>query len=376
MLHTDIPSLADIKALAAVRAEPAVSIYVPTSPVPMGPEGAERDALAVKNAFKQAAGQLHAAGQEQDAIDELESHVEELLADEDFWRYLSTSLAVFLTRDSIRTHRLPNRLTEAVEVSDRFALTPLLRAVTFPHTAFVLALAQNSVRLVEISPDAPPALVRLDSLPRDIESALGAALTEDTEPSLRLVGEEGKKVRLRQFARAVDRGLRPLLTGRTEPLIVAATEPLSSIYRAVNSYAHLAEGHIDGNPEGLSDSELDRAARDVLDRIYRQQVEAVKQRLEDGTTNQHAALDLQQVARAATYGAVDTLLVDIDGQLPGFVDEQDGTVTLQEDADAFDHSVLDEIARRVLLTGGTVLAVRAEDIPEGASAAAVLRFPV
>ncbi|GAB3058712.1 baeRF11 domain-containing protein [Sediminivirga luteola] len=376
MLHTDIPSPADIKALADVRAEPAVSIYVPTSPVPMGPEGAGRDKLAVKNAFKEAAAQLEAAGQGQEAVGALESHVEELLADEGFWRYLSTSLAVFLTTDSIRTYRLPNRLSEAVEVSDRFFLTPLLRAVTFPHTAFVLALAQNSVRLIEISPDAPPAPVQLDSLPADIESALGAALTEDTEPSLRLVGEEGKKVRLRQFARAVDRGLRPLLTGRTEPLILAATEPLSSIYRAVNSYAHLADDDIDGNPEGLPDSELDRAAREVLDRIYRQQVEDVRQRLEDGTTNQHAALDLQQVARAATYGAVETLLVDIDGQLPGLVDEQDGTVTLHEDGDALDHGVLDEIARRVLLTGGRVLAVRAEDIPEGASAAAVLRFPV
>jgi hypothetical protein len=38
--------------------------------------------------------------------------------------------------------------------------------------------------------------------------------------------------------------------------------------------------------------------------------------------------------------------------------------------------VVDEIARRVLLTGGRVLAVRRQDIPGGGSAAAILRYPV
>jgi hypothetical protein len=38
--------------------------------------------------------------------------------------------------------------------------------------------------------------------------------------------------------------------------------------------------------------------------------------------------------------------------------------------------VLDEIARRVVLSGGRVLAVRAGEVPGGVSAAAILRYPV
>ena len=42
--------------------------------------------------------------------------------------------------------------------------------------------------------------------------------------------------------------------------------------------------------------------------------------------------------------------------------------------DAVNYGVVDEIARRVWQTGGTVLAVRREDIPGGGPAAAILRY--
>ena len=38
------------------------------------------------------------------------------------------------------------------------------------------------------------------------------------------------------------------------------------------------------------------------------------------------------------------------------------------------YGVVDEIARRVLLHGGQVLAVRAEDVPGGGPLAAILRY--
>jgi hypothetical protein len=75
--------------------------------------------------------------------------------DEEFWRYQSRSLGVLATPDNTRTFRLPNRLTSSFEVADRFYLKPMLRAITFPHEAFVLALSENAVRLVEVLPDVP-----------------------------------------------------------------------------------------------------------------------------------------------------------------------------------------------------------------------------
>lgn len=46
-------------------------------------------------------------------------------------------------------------------------------------------------------------------------------------------------------------------------------------------------------------------------------------------------------------------------------------------ASAETYGVADEVARRVLSTGGEVLSVRAEDMPEpGKAVAAILRYPI
>ena len=159
---------------------------------------------------------------------------------------------MLLTPDLLQTFRLPNRLLSILEVSDRFYLKPLLRAVTFPQVAFVLALAQNSVRVIEVSADDEPAEVRVPDLPSDAASAAGRSSLADRAPTRRIQGDEGQKLRLRQYSRHIDLALRPFLNGLDVPLILAATEPLDSIFRSVNSYPHLAPESIAGNPEASS----------------------------------------------------------------------------------------------------------------------------
>ena len=49
-------------------------------------------------------------------------------------------------------------------------------------------------------------------------------------------------------------------------------------------------------------------------------------------------------------------------------------MTFDEADDAVNYGVVDEIARRVWLNGGSVLAVRRADIPGNGSLAALLRY--
>jgi hypothetical protein len=53
-----------------------------------------------------------------------------------------------------------------------------------------------------------------------------------------------------------------------------------------------------------------------------------------------------------------------------------GEVTLSATDDAASYGVADEIARRVWLSGGRVLAVRRDDVPGTNSVAAILRYPL
>jgi Bacterial archaeo-eukaryotic release factor family 11 len=205
----------------------------------------------------------------------------------------SHSLAVFAGAGGLRSFRLPNRLTAAMQVADRFYVKPLLRAVTFPQTAFVLALAEGSVRLLEVTPDLPTFAVTVPDLPKDAAAAAGKASITDRSPARRLQGTEGRKTLVRSYARAVDRALRPMFNAGDVPLVLAAAQPIEAIFRSVNSYPHLA-----------------------------------------------------------------------------------GVVELDEQEQPGGYGVLDEIARRTFSNDGRVLAVRAENVPTGASAAAILRYPI
>ena len=371
--HIDIPTRPEIAALLDERNPASVSIYLPTTPLP---QDADADRIEFKNLAAAAIGQLEDAGADRATVAGVREHVDDLLDDEEFWTLLGSSLAVFVTPDGVRTFRLPNRLTSMAEVSDRMHLKPLLRSVTFPQAAVVLALAQGSVRLIEVAPDVPAEEIRVAELPRDAASAVRKASITDRTASGRIQGSEGQKVLMRQYARLVDRAVRPVMAGLGVPLILAGAEPLASVYRSVNSYPGLADEGIAGNPEAMSDQQLADAARGVLDRLYAAELAQVRELFEARVSQGRGATDLTDVARAATFGAIDTLLADIDQTVPGFVDEESGAVTLDERDDAANYGVVDELARRVLLSGGRVLALRSDDIPGDTSTAAILRYPV
>jgi hypothetical protein len=370
ILPTDIPTRAEVDRLLEYRASSSVSIYLPTEPASNG--DAER--IEFKTLAARASSQLREAGVGVRVIRQFEDEVGYLYDDEGFWRYQARSLAAFASPQWLITFRLPNRLSSQVEVSDRFYLRPLLRTLTFPHVAFVLALAQGSVRVVEVTPDLEPAQITVDDLPSDVAGAAGKASIADRAPTRRLQGSEGQKIRMRQYARQVDRALRPLLNGLEVPLILAAAEPIDSIYRSVNTYPHLLAEGISGNPETVSDAELAAGTRTALDDLYAAELRDIQELYGQRSADGRALSDIAEVAHAATFGAVETLLVDVDAAIPGEVDDQTGAVTFAGAASGDVHDVTDEIARRAWLSGARVLAVRNGDIPGRGALAAILRY--
>ena len=370
ILPTDIPTRAEVDRLLEHRAPWSVSIYLPTDPASNG----DPERIELKTLVAQASSQLRQVGAGVRVIRQFEDEIGYLQYDEGFWRYQARSLATFVARNRLVTFRLPNRLLSQVEVSDRFHLRPLLRTLTFPHIAFLLALAQGSVRVVEVTPDLDPARIDVDDLPSDVAGAVGKSSIADRAPTRRIQGSEGQKVRMRQYAREVDRALRPLLNGLEVPLILAATDPIDSIYRSVNTYPHLLAQGISGSPETVSDRELAARTRTVLDDFYAAQLRDVRELYGQRSADGRALSDVAEVARAASFGAVETLLVDIDAAVPGSVDDETGAIAFAPVASGDVHDVTDEIARRAWLSGARVLAVRRGDIPGRGALAAILRY--
>lgn len=372
MLHVDIPTRSDFESLATRREPACVSIYLPTTPVT---PDAQADRIALGNLAREAARQLAAAGHPPRVIEPITDQLSDLAEDDAFWAHQARSLAVFATPAQVLTFRLANRLTAAVAVADRFHIKPLLRAVTSDHEAFVLALAINAVRLVEVTADLPAASVRVPDLPKDMSDAVGRGSLDSRSPRGRIQGSEGKKVRMGQYVRAVDAALRDVLAGRETPLILASTAPVDSIFRAACTYPHLAAATIGGNPETTSDHDLALAARAVLETLHAEKVRDFADLFAVRSQQGRTTTDIAHAAKAATFGAVAVIAADIDTQVPGVVDDEDGSVTFAAAASAETHGVIDQIVSRALLAGARVLALRRDEIPGGGELAAVLRYP-
>ncbi len=371
-MHADIPTRADLRRLAAERSTPCATLYMPTTPVTIEAQG---DRILFKNLSSQVDQQLEDGGAPSHERRAISDSLADLGADDHFWAHQANSLAVFTTPASIRTYRLANSLSEFAGVADRFDIKELLRAVTFPNACFVLALAQGSARLLEIAADVPPHDVRVPDLPADVASAAGKASIGGRSPTGRLQGSEGQKVRMAQYARQIETALRGVLAGRDLPLILAGAPPLDAIFRSIDSNPNLAEEGIRGNPEELSDAEISEGARAVLDRIYADDLDRTRSLFEERASQGRGVVELGDVARAATFGAIDTLFVDIDVRLRGSIDEQSGLVET-DDSGVGDYGIADEIARRTMEHDGRILAVRAADIPGEGPVAAILRYPV
>src|ERR1700732_42225 len=231
MLHIDIPTLAEFKALAQIKGETCVSLYLPTS-------HPGTDAKFIRTAFKdlarEALSQLKEAGIDKKKISLFEERFEHLagpeqdVQDEDkirklqrakpdpieeFWHYQANGLAVLATPDMMRMFRLPKSPKPLAEVADRFHLTPLIRVMTSPHDVFVLALAEESVRLVHAFVNFPPQRLDVPDLPSNAEEATRRPSFHVRAPRRRLQNLEGEKVLVHQYVSKVEHAVHNAIAG-------------------------------------------------------------------------------------------------------------------------------------------------------------------
>ncbi|MGI9523387.1 MAG: hypothetical protein ACR2PG_17280 [Hyphomicrobiaceae bacterium] len=370
MLYTDNPTHAELVALDAVRGDLCVSLFLPTTPVT---RATKADRIAFKNLTTEAIAQLKSAKANKRRISAVESQLDELHDDDRFWAYLADGLAVFVTPRDLKTFRLPLSPAPEVQVSDRFHIKPLVPLVSSAHNCFVLALAQGSIRLIEVTPSLSEAL-KVPSLPRSLSDAVKRQMPRDRAPAGRIQGSEGMKVLLAQYCRIVDRAIRPILAGQRAPLILATVDELAALYRANSSYAHLAKATIKGNSEHVSEPELAVQARTILKRLERKRVSERLLEINSALNADYASFDLAQISRAAVRGQVASLLVDVTASVPGTIDSSSGKLKMARSASAGTYDVLDELVGLSIRAGGEVLAVDSKALPSDSQVAALMRY--
>jgi hypothetical protein len=308
-----------------------------------------------------------------------------------FWRHQSDGLAIFLSSDFTRYYRLPLEFEDLVVVAERFHVKPLLPLLSGDGRFYILALSQDKVRLLRGSRDRVSD-VELEGVPSSLAEALRL---NDPERQLQFhtaTGPSGgkgsraaafhghggvvqdDKVDILRYFHKVDDGLRKLLAGEQAPLMLAGVDYLLPLYREANTYPHLIEAGIEGNPDNLSAEELHQQAWAIVQpRFLEERIEAAKRFRQFADTDQ-ASDDLAEVVPAAYHGRIETLFVALDLQQWGTFDPATNEVQLHQDSKPGDQDLLDSAAVQTLLNGGSVYAVEPEQMPVGASLAALFRY--
>ncbi len=383
----------EIKTLIEQPKGNCVSIYMPTHPA--GPE-VRQDPIRFKNLVKEAETRLIDAGLEQkDAIALLEKSHE--LDTQEFWEHKGEpGLAIFISDNIFRYYTLPIDFQELVVVTDRFHIKPLLPILNGNGRFYILALSQQDVRFFEGTRYSINQ-VEVENLPKSLDEALqkdetakegqfrigtskAASANSSSQPgTFHGQGSPDKDKHqedIIQFFQIVDRALHEKLREQKAPLVLAGVEYLLPLYRQANTYQHLMDEAITGNPEILSAQELHDQAWPIVEADFQKSQQDVLEQFHElfGGDSGKASNKLEEVVSAAYYQRVDSLLVAVSQQQWGLFDPTSETVYLHPEKEAGDEDLLDFVAAHTLLNGGTVYAIPFEQIPYSTAVAAIYRY--
>lgn len=379
----------ELQALSGKQLEPCISIYLPTHRA--GKE-VEQDPIRFKNLLRQVEKDLSERGRRSLQINEWLEPAKQLLSDSFFWSHQSDGLAVFIAPKEFHHYRVPQKFDELAVISGRFHLKPLLPLLSGNARFYFLALSQNQARLFQ-GTRYSVSEVELKNVPKSLAEALQY---DDPERQLQFhtrapaakgeraamfhghgaghIDEAVHKKDILRYFQQLDKGVQDLLRNERAPLVLAGVDYLLPIYREANSYQHLLDEGVLGNPDELSTENLrERAWAVVQPHFQKAQQEAVAKYRQLANTGR-AANELKDVVPAAYHGQVDFLFVNLGMQVWGTFEQNDGEIQIHQKAEPGDEDLLDSAAIQTFLNRGTVYAVAADEMPDKTPVAAVLRY--
>lgn len=351
-----------------------VSIYCPAGRLP---EEAKAAMIAFKNQVSKVSKELEKAG---GAGAELLEKVEGILhecADISFWNRQLGGVAVFVNKERSELFQVSAPLPEQSRVGHHFCLKPLLALGSNLNIYHLLAISKNEVKLYRGS-----ALGLREVDCPGLAESYGAAVTELGYPDgskKQAAAESNFKVRdedLGVFLKHLDDAVSKYLSNSDAPLIVAGDRMYEPIYREVNTYPHLSEGFIEGNPEHRSAAEVADLAQDALrsDFIDSQRRALIQFKQMDEAPVDRVAKGLKDVLIASVRGQVDSAFLPGDADDYGTFDPDKGTLELSASPSVADEELYERAARQVLANGGEVFFLEERQLPTDAKAIATLRW--
>ena len=375
----------ELKTLMGKQQGLCVSIFMPTFRT--GAEG-QQNQIRFRNLLRKAEEKLLAGGLRSQEVKKFLEPAQALPGNVLFWRRQSDGLALFLAADLFRCFCLPEAFDELIMVSDRFHIKPLLPLLGGDKRFYILALSQKENRILEGTahhvqkielesvPNSLAEALQYDALEKQIRFRAGSAGGGDRTSMVSGHGADidDTKDNLLKYFRLIDRGLHDLLRDERAPLVLAGVEYLFPIYREANTYPHLIEEGIGGNPKGISAEALHRAALEIVRPFFQKaEREALAQYRQSSGTGLTSA-DIGEIIPAAYHGRVGQLFVASGRQQWGSYHGESGAVELHQKMEPASEDLLEIAAIQTFLNGGLVFMLPIEEMPDEHDLVAVFRY--
>ncbi|MCK9538619.1 hypothetical protein [Dokdonella sp.] len=365
-------------------ATPCLSLYQPTH---RALAERQEDTIRFRNlvrALEESLRQRHSTRE----IEPLLAPFRKLADDAGFWRgRMLDGLAVLGAPGLFRIYQLQRPVPELAIAADSFHVKPLIRIAQSADAYYVLGIDREHVRLFEGNRDQLDEVVLASDFPRSSAVVLGE------EENQRYVGAWAPQVgrtgvvhgagggndlvhrAMQRFFRAVDEAVlerysRP--SGR--PLVLAGLAENQSRFRAVSSNPFLIEPSIDVNVDSLDIGALRERAWRAIEPAYLGRLQQLVDNFHAAYAREQGDRDVAIIARNAVAGRVGALLVDAERRVPGRFDAQSGAIEYSDLADPDVDDLLDDIAQRVLRSGGEVVMVPKARMPTETGLAAIYRY--
>lgn len=398
--HPLLPA-SEIEHLLEAEGGECLTLMMPTE---RGGRETRQNAIRFKNLYRRARRRLGERGFSEEEIDAFLGEAESLVEDDPFWQHQGEGLALFVDERGLVVCRCEKSLAEAVMLGARFYVLPVLPMLTEMDPVYVLALSAghsalfvlgegglSPVELVDVPTSLEEAMVGVEQEKQlqfhsqtSRHAAAGTGSGAGGRPAIfhghGVGGDEAEhKMRLAEYARMLDAGVVEVLEQvgqKRATLVLAAAEPLLSIYRRESKYGGLSEEVIAGSPDPLDVDALAADAVAIRERLRLRAGLAEASTYRAAAGGERTTDELKGVVLAAHEGRVQTLLVREGAMAMGIFDADNGGIEVG--AAASDNpgkeDLLNLAALKTRRQGGSVHLLPDVAMPTESDVAALLRY--
>ncbi|MBM4315047.1 MAG: hypothetical protein FJ122_14180 [Deltaproteobacteria bacterium] len=375
----------ELKTLMGTHRGLCISIFMPT--VRTGAQS-QQNQIRFRNLLRRAEERLLTAGMRPQELKGLLEPALMLPGNALFWRRMSDGLALFLCADLFRYFCLPEPFDELIVVADRFHIRPLLPVLRNDRRFYILTLSQKEVRLLEGTGQGVRE-IELEALPKSLDEALqydalekqvrfrAGSLSGGTGMAM-VSGHGGvaddTKDNLLKYFRMIDKELQDRLRDEHAPLVLAGVEYLFPIYREVNTFPHLIEEGIPGNPGRIKPDSLYRSALKIVAPFFQKAENSALAQYRQSSGTGLTSSDIREIVPEAAHGRVGMLFIATGCRIDGTFNSENGTVDIHQKQAAENEDLLEIAAIQTYLNGGSVFLLPANKMPEPKATVAVFRY--